>query len=99
MITTFKKKMTFLVALVLVLPTLVKAQEFKAGKFPDRIILTWSTDPKTTQAVTWRTDSTINKSFAQILVENSFDVTDLLSAQGIILYSSPSLSRGIYETR
>lgn len=71
MITTFKKKMTFLMALVLVLPTLVKAQEFKAGKFPDRIILTWSADPKTTQAVTWRTDSTIKKSFAQILVENS----------------------------
>lgn len=47
------------------------AQNFKASQIPDRIILTWSGDPTTTQSVTWRTDSTINQSFGQILVESS----------------------------
>ena len=35
---------------------------------PDRIILTWSGDPATTQAVTWRTDRTVRKGLAQIAV-------------------------------
>ena len=35
---------------------------------PDRIILTWSGDPSTTQAVTWRTDPTVRKALAQIAV-------------------------------
>lgn len=47
------------------------AQSHKAGPFPDRIILTWSADPTTTQSVTWRTDSTVRKSFAQVLIEGS----------------------------
>ncbi|KLT65668.1 metallophosphoesterase family protein [Pedobacter sp. BMA] len=47
------------------------AQSFKATAIPDRIILTWSGDPATTQSVTWRTDSTVKTSFAQILAENS----------------------------
>jgi phosphodiesterase/alkaline phosphatase D-like protein len=34
---------------------------------PDRIILTWSGDPATTQSVTWRTDSTISQAFAEIV--------------------------------
>ena len=33
---------------------------------PDRVILTWSTDPATTQAVTWRTDTAVTKAVAQI---------------------------------
>jgi 3',5'-cyclic AMP phosphodiesterase CpdA len=33
---------------------------------PDRIILTWTGDPATTQAVTWRTDATVGKAVAQI---------------------------------
>jgi 3',5'-cyclic AMP phosphodiesterase CpdA len=33
---------------------------------PDRIILTWTGDPATTQAVTWRTDSTVARAVAQI---------------------------------
>jgi len=35
---------------------------------PDRVILTWAADPATTQAVTWRTDTTVQKSIAQIAV-------------------------------
>jgi hypothetical protein len=33
---------------------------------PDRIILTWKGDPATTQAVTWRTDTSVKAAFAQI---------------------------------
>lgn len=35
---------------------------------PDRIILTWNGDPATTQAVTWRTDTTVTQGLAEITV-------------------------------
>jgi acid phosphatase type 7 len=38
---------------------------------PDRVILTWSDDPKTTQSVTWRTSSTISAGYAQIVKEEA----------------------------
>ncbi|MCB9295633.1 MAG: metallophosphoesterase family protein [Lewinellaceae bacterium] len=33
---------------------------------PDRIILSWSADPATTQSVTWRTDVSVKEAFAEI---------------------------------
>ncbi|QDU42448.1 Calcineurin-like phosphoesterase [Symmachiella dynata] len=33
---------------------------------PDRILLTWNDDVATTQAVTWRTDTSVKKGYAQI---------------------------------
>jgi len=36
---------------------------------PDRIILTWAGDPATTQAVTWRTDTSVRKPVAQIAID------------------------------
>lgn len=33
---------------------------------PDRIILTWASDPATSAAVTWRTDTSVSKALAQI---------------------------------
>lgn len=33
---------------------------------PDRVILTWAGDPATTQAVTWRTDTSVTLAMAQI---------------------------------
>ncbi|MQA90200.1 MAG: metallophosphoesterase [Gemmatimonas sp.] len=33
--------------------------------YPDRIVLTWSQDPTTTQSVTWRTDPTVTNPVAQ----------------------------------
>lgn len=33
---------------------------------PDRIVLTWSADPATTQSVTWRTDTSVTAGFAEI---------------------------------
>ena len=35
---------------------------------PDRIILSWSDDPATTQSVTWRTDVSVKKAYAEIAV-------------------------------
>ena len=38
----------------------------QAGAFPDRVVLTWSDDPATTQSVTWRTDTTVASAQAQV---------------------------------
>jgi len=35
-------------------------------RIPDRVILTWKGDPSQSQAVTWRTDTSVLQSFAQI---------------------------------
>ena len=53
------------------------AQQFLPSEFPDRIVLTWSDDPMTTQSVTWRTSPEITDSKAQfILAPNTPIYTD-----------------------
>jgi 3',5'-cyclic AMP phosphodiesterase CpdA len=47
-------------------PRVADNELFKPSPMPDRIILTWTGDPAHTQAVTWRTDSSIAKGFAEI---------------------------------
>ena len=48
-------------------PEQKKAREVaKPTPAPDRVVLTWKGDPTTTQAVTWRTDTTVNAAVAQI---------------------------------
>ncbi|MBI5691872.1 MAG: metallophosphoesterase family protein [Verrucomicrobia bacterium] len=37
---------------------------------PDRIVLTWDGDPATTQAVTWRTDTSVGRAEAELAVAN-----------------------------
>ncbi len=37
-----------------------------ATPLPDRVVLTWSGDPATTQAVTWRTATSVERSLAQL---------------------------------
>ncbi|PZX56068.1 calcineurin-like phosphoesterase family protein [Algoriphagus ratkowskyi] len=44
------------------------AQTFLPTTFPDRIILTWSDDPMTTQSVTWRTSAEVMDSKAQFIL-------------------------------
>ena len=44
------------------------AEAYRPTALPDRIVLTWSDDPATTQSVTWRTDSSVEKSFGEIAV-------------------------------
>lgn len=40
----------------------------RASPRPDRILLTWQTDPKTSQTVTWRTDASVKSPQAQVAV-------------------------------
>jgi acid phosphatase type 7 len=41
---------------------------YHATPFPDRIVLTWAQDPSTSQAVTWRTDLSVERAVAEIAV-------------------------------
>lgn len=41
---------------------------YRPTAIPDRIVLTWTGDPSTSQAVTWRTDTTVHRAYAQIAV-------------------------------
>lgn len=55
-------------------PRIPKADEAKTyapSLVPDRIILTWTDDPSTTQAVTWRTSVEATKGVAEIAVAGS----------------------------
>jgi 3',5'-cyclic AMP phosphodiesterase CpdA len=38
---------------------------------PDRVVLTWSDNPSTTQSATWRTDTSVMKGFAEIAIANA----------------------------
>lgn len=42
-----------------------------ASEIPDRIVLTWTGDPTTTQAVTWRTDASVTEAAAEIAVADA----------------------------
>ncbi|APZ95581.1 purple acid phosphatase family protein [Fuerstiella marisgermanici] len=44
------------------------AKVYAPSLLPDRVILTWTGDPATTQAVTWRTSTEVRKAFAEIAV-------------------------------
>jgi hypothetical protein len=46
------------------------ALEHAPTPVPDRVVLTWNDDPATTQAVTWRTDSSVLKGIAEIAIAN-----------------------------
>ncbi|MFO0410828.1 MAG: fibronectin type III domain-containing protein, partial [Planctomycetota bacterium] len=50
-------------------PVKVAAKELAAPTMmPDRVVLTWSADPTTTQSVTWRTSTQVEEAFAEIAV-------------------------------
>jgi PAS domain-containing protein len=38
---------------------------------PERVVLTWTGDPATTQAVTWRTDTSVKHGMAELAIANS----------------------------
>lgn len=44
------------------------AEAYKPTPVPDRVVLTWTGDPATTQAVTWRTSTDVKKGVAQIAI-------------------------------
>jgi hypothetical protein len=43
-------------------------QRFTASAMPDRILLSWQSDPATTFSVTWRTDTTVDVGIGEIAV-------------------------------
>lgn len=45
-----------------------EAETYRPTLLPDRIVLTWTEDPATTQAVTWRTSTEIKKGLAEIAI-------------------------------
>ncbi len=49
---------------------------FRPTPMPDRIVLTWSGDPSTSQAVTWRTDTSVTKAVAQITADLGPELED-----------------------
>lgn len=51
-------------------PEEIDVFSYPASEKPDRIILTWSDDPKTTQSVTWRTAAGV-EGYAQIVQETA----------------------------
>ncbi|MBW3599332.1 MAG: metallophosphoesterase family protein [Planctomycetes bacterium] len=43
-------------------------EAYRPSAIPDRIVLTWNGDPAATQAVTWRTDTSVHRAFAEVAV-------------------------------
>ena len=76
------------------------AEAYKPTPLPDRIILTWTGDPSRTQAVTWRTDTSVALGLAEIAVASedaSFSKSARqLTAKTTILQSN--LSKSHYHT-
>jgi acid phosphatase type 7 len=79
-------------------PVAVKPAEiYKPTQIPDRIILTWSKDPRTSQAVTWRTSPEVEHGLAQIAVASDGPIRteDALQVQAV----SQNLKTDINEAR
>ena len=47
------------------------AKAYAPSPIPERVVLTWTGDPATTQAVTWRTDTTVKHGVADLAIANS----------------------------
>jgi Purple acid Phosphatase, N-terminal domain/Calcineurin-like phosphoesterase len=54
---------------------------YRPTHVPDRVILTWNGDPATSQAVTWRTDTTATKGVGQIALSEGGTAHDSLGAK------------------
>jgi hypothetical protein len=53
-------------ALVVLADRIPDEENHRPSRNPDRIVLTWAGDPATTQAVTWRTNTAVQKAVAQL---------------------------------
>ena len=72
----------------------------KHFNYPEHIILTWKNNPATSQAVTWRTDSSVSQAFAEIALadpspnfrKNSYKyqakTTEIYTEDALVLYHS-----------
>lgn len=73
------------------------AEHYKPTAMPSRIILTWSGDPATTQSVTWRTDTTVAKAFAEVIEADSGPI-DAKRATRVVANSS-TFESSLFITR
>lgn len=76
------------------------AEVNKPTALPDRIILTWNADPTTSQAVTWRTSSVVDKGVAQWAVAGP-NRDFVKSAQDVVAETTPfesDLGQAHYHT-
>ncbi|WP_373651190.1 fibronectin type III domain-containing protein [Schlesneria sp. DSM 10557] len=84
-------------------PTPIKvadAEAYKPTPLPDRVILSWTGDPSRTQAVTWRTDTTVKQGLAEIAVAGDNGVFSR-SARQLTAKTTPlqsNLSNAHYHT-
>jgi hypothetical protein len=86
--TILNKSICVAALLVTGLFTTTRAQDFNPKPFPDRVILTWTGNPAISQTVTWRTDTTVVLSKAQIKAEDSSPALE----EAIITYDAESNS-------
>ena len=52
-------------------PKVEPAEFARPGILPDRIVLTWASDPATSQAVTWRTSTEVTRGLAEITIASA----------------------------
>jgi hypothetical protein len=79
------------------------AHDPRPSAVPDRIVLTWETDPATSQAVTWRTDATVSQGTVEVALADASprfvegakpfpaEVTAIETASGVAHYHSANL--------
>ena len=49
-------------------PAVEPSVQHAPSPLPDRVVLTWAGDPTTSQDITWRTDTTVTRAFAEFAV-------------------------------
>ena len=69
-------------------PKVEPAEFARPGVLPDRIILTWASDPATSQAVTWRTSTVVTRGLAEITIANAGPDLESKSKQ-LVAVSTP----------
>jgi len=69
-------------------PVTVPDTAWQPTRVPDRVVLTWSDDPATTQSVTWRTAADVTAAAAQITIADSGPELEK-TAQTVVAVSEP----------
>ncbi len=94
------KSIPFAVLFLFVFQLNIKAQAtdpFPPSPVPDRVILTWSGDPATTQSVSWRTDVTIGEAWAELALASAdpdfVNYVDTIKAASTVLKSDRNVAK------
>jgi 3',5'-cyclic AMP phosphodiesterase CpdA len=74
--------------IIKLVPKVEPAEMARPKVLPDRIVLTWSDDPATTQAVTWRTSTDVPRGLAEITIADAAPQLEAKSRQ-LVAVSQP----------